>query len=53
MVSSRRERRQRGWAFEKAGSPSDFIVNLAAPRVPEESLWLAVDEAERLSRTFF
>ncbi len=40
--------------FEQAGSPRNFIVNLAAPPgAPGESLWLAVDEAKRLSRDFF
>jgi hypothetical protein len=40
--------------FEEAGSPTNFIVNVASPPgVPVESLWLAIDEAKRLSRTFF
>ena len=40
--------------FEQAGSPRGFIVNVVAPPGgPVESLWLAVDEAKRLSRGFF
>ena len=40
--------------FEQAGSPKNFIVDLAAPpAAPVESLWLAVDEAKRLSKSFF
>jgi uroporphyrinogen-III decarboxylase len=40
--------------FEEAGSPEGFAVNLGAPPgCPVESLWLAVDEAKRLSRTYF
>jgi hypothetical protein len=39
--------------FEQAGSPRDFIVDVVAPPGgPVESLWLAVDEAKRLSHSF-
>lgn len=40
--------------FQEAGSPRGFVVNIVAPPAgPVESLWLAVDEAKRLSREFF
>ncbi len=40
--------------FEQAESPLDFVVDIVAPPGgPLESLWLAVDEAKRLSREFF
>ena len=40
--------------FDEAGLPTNFIVNVAAPPgVPVESLWLAIDEAKRLSHSYF
>ncbi len=38
--------------FTEAARPTDFVVNLVAPPGGAiESLWLAIDEAKRLSRT--
>lgn len=40
--------------FEQAGSPRNFVVDiLAPPGAPVESLWPGVDEAKKLSHTFF
>jgi hypothetical protein len=40
--------------FEQANSPRNFIVDMVAPPALHVSnLWIAVDEAKRLSRTFF
>ena len=39
--------------FEQARSPQNLIINvLPPPGVPVANVWLAVDEAKRLSRQF-